>query len=271
MAIGNSINTFRNLLVNNGYQTSNLYLVQIEPPPVLKVIGSEFFNMGVREIGKNRLSDLIDGMCDEVTLPSKNLNTAEHKLFGTMFRYPTGTSYSEIQLSFHVDKYAEIRYLFEKWLGAINSDVSHHVTYYKQLVSPYMTITKYEKGIEDFDNGAWKKGLFDYENVETSVYRVYNCFPFNVGSMSLSGGSSQLLKFQVSFYYERYRLMRNEANTVALQTRNNRNSFVKAKGESSDRMKQSVDITKKIIQNNAQKKKDLGLPPFNNINGANPK
>lgn len=270
MAIGNSPSTFLSLLSQTGYQTSNLYLIQIKPPPLLVKAGGSFPNSDKRERG-NVYSDLIDGMCDEVTIPSKNLNTSEIKTFGTMYRYPTGTSYSEISMSFMVDKYAEIRYYFEAWLGLINSDVSHHVAYYKDLVSPYITITKYERGIEDFTKGAWRQGLFDYENVETSVYRLYNAYPFNVGSMSLSSASSQMLKFQVSFYYERYRLMRSETYSEAQNWRDNRNAFLGARGAqgpNSNKMQESIKVTKEIIE---KKKKELGLPPYNNVNGTNPK
>lgn len=271
MALGNSINGFRNLLIRAGYQSSNLYMVQIEPPPILKTLGSEFFNMGVREQGISRYADIIDGMCDEITLPSKNLNTSEIKTFGAMYRYPTGTSYSEITMSFMVDKYADIRWLFERWLGLINSDTSHHVSYYKKLVTPTITITKYERGIENTTNGGAIKGLFDMDNVETTVYQVYNAFPFNVGTMSLSSASSQVLRFQVSFYYERYRMLRNERSTEAQKARNNRNKFNNdANRPESKVMSQARNITKKQLEENSAKKKELGLPPFNNINGGNP-
>ncbi len=269
MAIGNSPSSFLSLLSQTGYQTSNLYMVQIKPPPILLKTGGSFINSDRRDRG-NLYSDLIDGMCDEVTIPSKNLNTSEIKTFGTMYRYPTGTSYSEVSMSFMVDKYAEIRYYFEAWLGLINSDVSHHVSYYKDLVSPFITITKYEKGIEDNSNGAFRRGLFDYENVETSVYRLYNAYPFNVGSMSLSSASSQMLKFQVSFYYERYRLMRSETYSEAENWRRNKSNFMGAKGangQNSEKMKQSIKVTKELID---KERKRLGLPPYNNVNGRNP-
>jgi len=270
MAIGNSPDTFLSLLSQTGYQTSNLYLIQIKPPPLLVKAGGSFPGSDNRNRG-NLYSDLIDGMCDEVTIPSKNLNTSEIKTFGTMYRYPTGTSYSEISMSFMVDKYAEIRYYFEAWLGLINSDVSHHVSYYTNLVSPFMTITKYERGIEDFDKGAYKGGLYNYENVETSVYRIYNAYPFNIGSISLSSASSQLVKFQVSFYYERYRLMRSEGYSEAENWRRNRNNFYGpggAKGPNSEKMRIAEKVTK---EQQERWKRENGFPPYNNVNGRNPR
>lgn len=261
MALGNSLGSFLSHISNHGYQTSNLYMVQIEPPPIFNILKGEFARMGRRNQGEF-YSDLIDGMCDEITLPSKNLNTSEIKTFGTMYRYPTGTSYSEMTLSFMVDKYANIRWLYEKWLGSIHSDTSHHISYYKNLVSPYMTITKYERGVEDKVKGAWKEGLVKYENPETAVYRVYNLYPFNVGTMSLSSSSSQVLKFQVSFYYERYRLIRKETGDEAKQVIDNRKSFDKARGSNNPRMNQAISATKLILNKNSSAKKEQAISPF---------
>lgn len=262
MAIGNSIGTFYGLLTKAGYSSSNLYLVQINPCRALISYDSNYARSGSRE-STDLYSNLIDAYCDEITIPSKQLTTGEIKTFGTMTRYPTSTTYNEITMSFMVDKYSYIRKYFENWMGVINSDVSHHVTYYDDIVSPFITVTKYERG---WEKDGPDKGMFAHENVETSVYRMYKAFPYNIGSMSMSSSSSQILKFQVSFYYERYRWMEKEQDTARNNFTDNRSRFMNSSVSVANR---TIARTRSDLESNARRK-ELGLPPYNNVDGKNP-
>jgi hypothetical protein len=263
MALGNSIGSFYNLLSKAGYSSSNLYLIQIIPCSALLSYDGPAYRSSGSIDSKDLYSNLIDAYCDEVTIPSKQLTTGEIKTFGTMTRYPTSTTYNEITMSFMVDKYSNIRKYFENWMGVINSDVSHHVTYYNDIVSPYINITKYERG---WEKDGFNTGIFDHQNVETSVYRMYKAFPYNIGSMSMSSSSSQILKFQVSFYYERYRWMEKESDSATQNFRTNRSRFYNSGQSISSR---TISRTKSILESNS-KRKELGLPPFNNVDGNNP-
>jgi hypothetical protein len=262
MALGNSIGSFYGLLTKAGYSSSNLYLVQINPCKALIEYDANYRRSGSLE-SSDIYSNLIDAYCDEVTIPSKQLTTGEIKTFGTMTRYPTSTTYNEITMSFMVDKYSYIRKYFENWMGVINSDVSHHVAYYEDIVSSFITITKYERG---WEKDGFKTGIFDHKNVETSVYRMYKAFPYNIGSMSMSASSSQILKFQVSFYYERYRWMEKEFDTARNMFTENRSRFYNSSKSISNR---TVAKTRSILESNSRRK-ELGLRPFNNIDGKNP-
>lgn len=93
------------------------------------------------------------------------------------------------------------------------------IDYYDDYICLYLYIFKYERGggkIFDFSDEIKrfykKQGIFFFKKVDyfkdyqlVGCYDIMNVFLYNIGLMNFNSGFVQLLKFDVGFYYERYR------------------------------------------------------------------
>lgn len=204
-----TMSSFLSGLRSYGTSSSNLYTVRFEKPEVL--------NFRDIESGKELSwpNDLTDLYCDSVQVPARQVNTGDIKALGNLYRYPTGVSYSQMDMSFLMDRKTSIRRIFEYWTLAIANDERNYVAYYDQAVSKKVTIVKYEGYSEKHQNNKKVDNLDQYdqfvkENDAVSVWELYNVFPFNIGTIDLSSATKDVVKQNVSLYFERYRQYRTE-------------------------------------------------------------
>lgn len=187
-----------------GTSSTNLYAIKFEKPDVLDF----------RDIESGAIldwpNDLTDLYCDSVQVPARQVNTGDIKSLGTMYRYPTGISYSQMDMTFLMDSKNSIRRIFEYWTLALANDERNYACYYDQAVSRKVTIAKYE-GYQRETVGNVNISSYDLfkkhvkRNDPSTVYELYNVFPFNLGTIELNSGQKDLVKQNVSFYFERYR------------------------------------------------------------------
>lgn len=179
---------------------SSLYHVEFSKLPT----AVEKNNIGEFALGDTPLSRNLTYYANEVSVPSRQITTGEQKAVGTMYRYPTSTTFSEISMQYTLPRNMLTRTFFERWMNYISNDANQYVLPYDDCVVPEVNIWKLERG-----GGApvSKPGLqpgAQYNQV-TAVWRLYNVFPFNISSFNLSNAQSNLINMEVTFYYERYR------------------------------------------------------------------
>ena len=199
-----NMSSFLTGLRSYGTASTSLYAVRFEKPDVLDF----------RDIESNRQLDwpneLTDLYCDSVQVPARQVNTGDIKALGTMYRYPTGISYSQMDMTFLMDAKNSIRRIFEYWTLALANDERNYACYYDQAVSRKVTIYKYE-GYSRATRGNVRTNSHELfkrhveTNDPTSVYELYNVFPFNLGTIDLNSGAKDVVKQNVSFYFERFR------------------------------------------------------------------
>jgi len=179
--------------------TSNLFGINILIPNAtfLAKIG----------ISGSELDESLNFLAQEVTLPSRQLTTMETRTFGTMIRHVSGTTFSEITMSFLLTKDMWCRLFFERWMNYITDDASSFV----MIPADYKAILRISK----WENGS--NVILRRKNSEGRVVgstRMKTCtgnwmlegaFPFNISTMTLNNEETTLLKTDVSFYYDRYR------------------------------------------------------------------
>lgn len=198
----NSIQNFMSHMQQNPPAYSSLYHVQFNRLPQILIDKklSNDFNVSDGAPLANNLSYY----ANEVSIPSRQITTGEQKAVGTMYRYPTSTTFSEISMQFTLTRNMLTRTFFERWMNYISNDASQYVIPYDICVVPEINIWKLERG-----GGApiSKPGLRAgaMYNQVTAVWRLYNVFPFNISSFNLSNAQSNLINMEVTFYYERYR------------------------------------------------------------------
>lgn len=224
----NSFQGFRSMVSRQAPAASNLYWVRFRQPPNVFAKWSDglsAFNNGVTSGPGVDAARLLTYYATDVTIPSRQLTTGDAKTVGSMYRYVTGTTYSEISIQFILPRTMYTRMFFERWMNWASNDSTQKVSWYDDYVCPYLDIYKYERGgltpaPDDWNSyssvvspgvGGEKPTLENYKansvkfNRCSGVWTLKNAFPFNISNINLNSGPANLLSMEVSFYYERYR------------------------------------------------------------------
>ena len=151
-------------------------------------------------------------MCAEATLPTSSFATSEVKdnYQGINQQFAHTRIYVESDFSFYVDQDYNVLKFFEGWMDYISGDDNFmgitrddDVNYYRRFNYPMnrdnkvgyksgaLTITKFEKNLDP------KKSI---------TYDFVNAFPKSITSIPVQYGAADVLKVNVQFAYDRYRM-----------------------------------------------------------------
>jgi hypothetical protein len=148
----------------------------------------------------------MNALADDVTIPGRRITTGQIRDVGAMRRFATDTTFGEMSVSFIIPKDLYHRDMFEKWMNYTASDAENRVTFYNEYTTT-ITVRKWEVGSPIVYEGRTDEG-FGFEqrlNRVSGVWQMYGAFPFDMSSMQVNNGPTQLMKLDISFYYERYR------------------------------------------------------------------
>lgn len=151
-------------------------------------------------------------MCAEATLPTSSFATSEVKdnYQGINQQFAHTRIYVDSDFSFYVDSDYNVLKFFEGWMDYVAGDDNFKgitrtddVNYYRRLNYPMnrdnkigyksgsLTITKFEKNLDP------KKSI---------TYEYVNAFPKSMTSIPVQYGGADLVKVNVQFAYDRYRM-----------------------------------------------------------------
>ena len=167
-----------------GFARTNRYIVRINPPrPIAEAVDVEQ-GFGINEGGNNDLEsnqtiENIDMMCNKVTMPNRDINTATNRTYGPARRMPYAYSYSgEIEMSFYGDKFLRQRMFFENWQKKIINISNHNMKFYDDYVGS-MDIMQ----LGQFDSKQ------DDDARVTYAVRLFEVYPQTIGSYDYTYGS----------------------------------------------------------------------------------
>ena len=226
----NSFNNFREQ-INTGNKTparSNLFQVVVNPPPVMTSIGGLFhakqasgvqFLDDILGLDDNQAgvmsryrehADMMNYYADTVSIPGRRITVGTVRDVGAMRRFATDTTFSEMQVSFLLPKDMYHREYFERWMNFTASDSENRVGMYDQYTTT-MRLIKWELASNYV--GSQKRKVLGEEqtflrrfNGVSACWTMYGAFPFDMSAITLNNGPTDLIKLDVSFYYERYRM-----------------------------------------------------------------
>jgi len=122
--------------------------------------------------------------CEEAQLPGRTLSTAELKIGSSPNeKYPYGTTFNDIDLTFIVDDTMDQKTFFDAWMNYINPNYSWNLRY-KEDYATVITINQY-----------------DAQNRKSYSVNLYEAFPISMNQMDLSWGSEGYHKLVVTFAY----------------------------------------------------------------------
>jgi hypothetical protein len=163
------------------------YMVVIQPPQKIyteqEVMASEFGG-GAGSGGSNDLESAntkrnVGMMCNSVTMPSRDVNTAASQQYGPQRRMPYAYSFSgELAMSFYGDKFLRQRLFFENWQKKIFNIQTHDMNFYDDYV-----------GTMDIMQLGSFSSEKDRDRVTYAV-RLYEVYPQTIGSYGMGYGSA---------------------------------------------------------------------------------
>ena len=176
---------------------TSYYEIFIQPPPPAR----SFINQSVFPYD---IADILTISCSEASLPGSQLNTLDlnNDYTGVTQKHAYRRVYDNTSdFTFYVNHgYDQIRY-FEAWLryisgeqvsNAENLNNFYRIRYPEKYKSATISVVKFERTL-----GTGKP-------VNKMEYKFINAFPLSISSMPVSYDSSQLLKVNVAFSYDRY-------------------------------------------------------------------
>jgi len=164
-----NINDFKSSFVKDLAKSSKFDVVIPVPIPL------------ILNVGKARQ---LTFRCEEAQLPGRTVSTAELKIGSSPNeKYPYGTTFTDMDLTFIVDDSMDQKTFFDSWLNYISPNYSWNLRYKEDFMTT-ITINQY-----------------DAQNRKSYSVNLYEAFPISMNQMDLSWGSEGYHKLVVTFAY----------------------------------------------------------------------
>ena len=174
-----------------GMARPNRFYVIINPPQKLqlnvdKVDEEQGFgnNDGnANELKSSTMRENMQMMCNKITMPSRDINTAPAKTYGPKREMPYAYSFSgEIELTFFGDKFLRQRMFWENWQKQIFNSETHDSKYYDNYVG----------SIDIFQLGQFDAKADDDARVTYAV-RLYEVYPQTISAIDYTYGNNNTI------------------------------------------------------------------------------
>ena len=184
-----------------GVARPNRFLIMVNPPQRIltesEVLASEF---GGGSAGtKNDLESLtmvrnIGMMCNKIDMPSRDINTTSHIMYGPKREMPYAYSFSgTIEATFYGDKFLRQRQFWETWQKKIFNYQTHNMNYYDDYV-----------GSMDIMQLGQFESEQDKDRVTYAV-RLYEVYPQTIGAITYDySANDQLVNLPVTLNFRRW-------------------------------------------------------------------
>lgn len=182
-------------------------------------------------------------LCSSAVLPTTQLATAEvnSNYMGITQTFAHRRQFQDVTLEFYVDKTYKSLKFFEYWMdfiaggshvvdGRDDSDEVLKPIDKNQSQDTYFIRMNYP---EDYKSNCTHIVKFerDHNHVHSIVYNFYGMYPYNIASIPVSYGASELLKASVSFKIDRYTVVRANDYAWVNDASNDRKPYILGKDQ----------------------------------------
>ena len=115
--------------------------------------------------------------------PSTTMDEATLNWQGFDWKYPTKRTYSDVQITFNVDKDAKIRNTFEKWSNLIHDPLTNFYT------------------THDVHRADQILQMVGYQGDVILEVTLHDAWPKDIGQIGLDYGAADIATFDVTFSY----------------------------------------------------------------------
>jgi hypothetical protein len=133
--------------------------------------------------------------CENASLPGKDLQTADVRIYGPSFKVPYRVAYQPMDLTFLCTNQFEERKLFDRWMECISPTDTNNL--------------RFPKGDGSNINGGYMTNItvIQYDDFIKQIYAVelIDAFPIGIAAQALNWGSNDFHRLQVQFAYQSFR------------------------------------------------------------------
>ena len=170
-----------------GMARPNRFYVIINPPQKLVTTPggppSQLSQNTNNDLNSAAMRENMQMMCNKITMPSRDINTAPHKTYGPKREMPYAYSFSgEIELTFFGDKFLRQRMFWENWQKTIFDGETHDMRYYDDYVG----------SIDIFQLGQFDAKADDDARVTYAV-RLFEVYPQIISPIEYTYGNNNAI------------------------------------------------------------------------------
>jgi len=210
------INSFRSEIINNDVLPSHSYLVTFSPFRL-----GFFENIPLTDFVINKRNTLVM-RCENVVLPTPSLLEEENIRrygYGPVEKIPYGVQFSDVAMTWLVDKKADIIDFMHQWMNTIVMHDSPNANM-KMTDGGRKGLEGYnpfEVGYKDgYSNPIVRIYVYDRTNATVTEYELFDVFPMNIQSINLGwADENQVQKLTVNFAYTNMRVKAPQKTTYA--------------------------------------------------------
>ena len=216
-----NINSFRSEMLENEVLPSHTYLVTFAPFRDVPTLASAPVkeNAPLTNFVTNKRNTLVM-RCENIVLPTASLLEEENIRrygYGPVEKVPYGVQFSDVTMTWIVDKNSEIIDFFHQWMNTIVMHDSPNSLMAKGFTRPGLqNYNPFEVGYKDsYANPIVRIYVYNRQNEITTEYEMYDVFPMNIQSMNLGwADENQVQKLTVTFAYVNMRVQTPKKTTT---------------------------------------------------------
>ena len=168
---------------------------------------SLFSFLGSKNVDRRFITDNSGLLCSSASIPGSALATSDifGNFTGVQEKFAHTRIFSEISLEFYVDKDYKMIKFFEHWMDYISSgSEKRRITSFSKASPGYFYRMRYPRGDSGYKCDKTKIVKFNIDYQKEIEYTFIGMFPINLASTPIKYGSSDVLRCNVTFNYERY-------------------------------------------------------------------
>ena len=171
-------------------------------------LSSDLFTfLGRKGVNRRFITENSGLLCSSASIPGSSLATSEifGNFTGVQEKFAHTRIFTEMSLEFYVDKDYKMIKFFEHWIDYISSGSEKGRTSSFSKASPgYFYRMRYPRGNSGYKCDTTKIVKFNIDYQQEIEYTFIGMFPINLASTPIKYGSSDVLRCNVTFNYERY-------------------------------------------------------------------
>ena len=168
---------------------------------------SLFSFLGSKNVDRRFITDNSGLLCSSASIPGSALATSDifGNFTGVQEKFAHTRIFSEMSLEFYVDKDYKMIKFFEHWMDYISSgSEKRRITSFSKASPGYFYRMRYPRGDSGYKCDKTKIVKFNIDYQKEIEYTFIGMFPINLASTPIKYGSSDVLRCNVTFNYERY-------------------------------------------------------------------
>ena len=162
--------------------------------------------LGTKGVNRRFITENAGLLCNQASIPGSSLATTDifGNFTGVQEKFAHTRIFTELSLDFYVDKDYKMIKFFEHWIDYVATGSEKTSPVVRKDKLGYFYRMRYPRGTAGYKCDKTKIIKFNVDYRSEIEYTFFGLFPINFSSTPVQYGSSDVLRTNVTFSYERY-------------------------------------------------------------------